>query len=460
MSQSIREPVIGMRDRFGIETRRRDFVIGVLADMARLHGYERLAVPVLERITSFDERVVGQSPWPEWNPAGVFGVELVDYADRYRTRLGAEAAVLIPEGTVPVARWLAGRLSSDDPAALPVKVFYDLPCYRNEPIDTLTQVKLREFSQFGIEVMGASTIAADVEVLIFIHEALITLGIAAPQIRIRIGDVAVFNALAEASGLLAAQVIAVKEHLDALAECRAGRFPDRAPGLRDGLAGVLEGGGVPSVQQRAWRALAEHDSGAVDDEIWMALRAAVGPETGDRLQALSATAEALTAGGITGVRLDLGVVRSHEYYTDMTFEVDVHSSDCAHVEIAGGGRYDRLVGHFLAEGGPVVVPSTGFAFGVERVIDALAGLGIFDKPVLRSSIATFGDASADMLMIPRSARASGADPDGAVRSYLAAHERALPLREAGTRVDVWVGDSEEDAAAYGRARGIGEMVEC
>lgn len=459
MSQSVREPITGMRDSFGVQTRRRDFLGGQLADMARLRGYERLAVPLLERASSFDERVVGQSPWPEWNPAGVFGVQLVDYADHYETKVGIEDAVLVPEGTVPVARWLARRLSGGTPMALPVKVFYDLACYRNEPIDVLSETKLREFSQFGLEIMGAPTLGADAEALIFIHEALTGLGVEAGQIRIRVGNVGVFTALAEASSLPARSVIALKEHLDALAECRAGKQPDRAPSLHDGLAKLLRDQEVPAAQRRAWQALAEHDTGLIDGEIAARLRAAIGSVADDRLEALTAVAEVLATGGITGVVIDLGVVRSHEYYTDMAFEVDVQPKNGdAHVEIAGGGRYDRLIGHFLPEGGPTAVPSTGFAFGVERVVEVLAEIGAFDQAVTRTSTAFLAKASADTLVMPGGRM--GTDAEAEARSYLAAHDRATELRRSGTRADVWVGGPGDDPAAYASARGIEETIAC
>lgn len=180
----------------------------------------------------------------------------------------------------------------------------------------------------------------------------------------------------------------------------------------------------------------------------------------DRLEALTAVAEALAVGGITGVVIDLGVVRSHEYYTDMSFEVDVRPENGrAHVEIAGGGRYDRLIGHFLPGGGPAIVPSTGFAFGVERVADALAELGTFDRAVIRKSTAFLTEASAEALVIPGRTR-TVTDPGTEVRSYLAAHGRAAQLRGAGKRADIWVGGSGEDPAAYAAARGIGETIEC
>lgn len=460
MTPSIREPITGTRDSFGAETRRRDFLGGRLAEMARLRGYERLAVPLLERASSFDEQVVGHSPWPEWNPAGVFGVQLTNYADAYQACLGTEEAVLVPEGTVPVARWLARRLSSGTPMALPVKIFYDMACYRNEPIDLLTDVKLREFSQFGVEIMGAPTVAADTEVLTFIHDALADLGVAADQIRIRVGNVAVFAALAEASGLPADSVIQAKEHLDALAECRAGKQPERAPGLHDSLSRLLDDLAVPKALQEAWRALAEHDTGVIDKKTSMALHSVVGAAIDDRLNALTAVSEALAADGITGVRIDLAVVRSHEYYTDIAFEVDVRpKSRAPHVEIAGGGRYDRLIGHFLPEGGPAAIPSTGFAFGVERIVDALTELGTFDRPITRSCTTVFTEASADVLVVPTAAT-DDSSPDLAVRAFQKAHGKAAELRRSAIRADVWVGRPGDDPAAYASARGIERTLRC
>ncbi|WP_424217795.1 ATP phosphoribosyltransferase regulatory subunit (plasmid) [Streptomyces sp. BI20] len=446
------QPVAGTRDRHGAELRRRDYVSDTLRHLAYSRGFEPLAVPILEAADSFSETVVGRSPWPEWNPAGVFEVVVEDYTAGYRHRCGTRAAVLVPEGTVSVARWIAGRLAEHGPAALPAKICYDLPCHRNEPVDALSTAggKLREFSQFGIEVIGAHTPAADAEVIVFVRDALAALGIGEDAIRIRINDVAGFRRLAAASALDHDQAVTVKEHLDALAECRAGKNPARAPDLHKTLSAALDEYEVPARLRPAWQLLASHDTGRVDHRV----RRILGADHAPTLDGLEDLRTRLTEAGVH-VRVDLGVVRSHEYYTGVSFEVDVVHDTVVHAEIAGGGRYDKLIGHFTTPDivpGPATVPATGFAFGVERLTLFLERTGLFDRPTTATRQYRFSPAPADVLAVPRH------DP-GTVDAFLRAHRGAdRRLR----RVDVWLDrdNDPETVGAYAAARGITEVTWC
>ena len=59
-------------------------------------------------------------------------------------------------------------------------------------------------------------------------------------------------------------------------------------------------------------------------------------------------------------------------YGCLSFEFDVVCNSHKFIEIAGGGRYDRLAGKFLGKGKTNnKVPCTGFAFGFERLVDML-----------------------------------------------------------------------------------------
>jgi histidyl-tRNA synthetase len=440
------QPLPGTRDRYGAELRRRDYIAATLRHTAYARGFEPLAVPLLERTASFSEDVVGRSPWPEWNPLGVFTVPVTDYTTGYDDQAGTTQALLIPEGTVSVARWTAARLATLGDAALPVRVCYDLPCHRNEPVDVLTGTKLREFSQFGVEIIGPANAAADAEVVLFVHDALTALGVPAGAIRVRLNDVAIFRKSAADSGLAHEAAIAVKELLDALAECRAGKQPERRDNLAAALAGILDGHQLTSEQRRRWELMARHDTGWTDP----ATRRILGPAYTAHLDQLQQLRDQLAAAGLT-VAVDLGVVRSHEYYTGVSFEVDVVDGGTVHTEIAGGGRYDKLIAHFTDQAGPASVPATGFAFGMERLAALLAGLGAFDVPAQRQVEYRFDHAAADQLLIPT-------QDAGTVAGYLRARAAATP----GKRTDIWVGEaaSEEQVAAYASARGIGEVIWC
>ena len=69
---------------------------------------------------------------------------------------------------------------------------------------------------------------------------------------------------------------------------------------------------------------------------------------------------------------DLSLVRGLEYYTGPVFETTVREPKIG--SLAGGGRYDKLIGLYSGKD----VPATGVSVGVERLIDAGLELGIFD----------------------------------------------------------------------------------
>ncbi len=68
---------------------------------------------------------------------------------------------------------------------------------------------------------------------------------------------------------------------------------------------------------------------------------------------------------------DLSLVRGLEYYTGPVFETVVKKPRIG--SLAGGGRYDKLIGLYSGKD----VPSTGVSIGIERLIDAGLELGIF-----------------------------------------------------------------------------------
>jgi histidyl-tRNA synthetase len=82
--------------------------------------------------------------------------------------------------------------------------------------------------------------------------------------------------------------------------------------------------------------------------------------------------------GIDRIRIDPSVVRGLEYYTGPVFEAELlfqipneKGQPVVFGSVGGGGRYDGLVGRFMAE----EVPATGFSIGVSRLQAALTALG-------------------------------------------------------------------------------------
>lgn len=72
---------------------------------------------------------------------------------------------------------------------------------------------------------------------------------------------------------------------------------------------------------------------------------------------------------------DISLVRGQGYYTGTVFEVESIDFKGA---VAGGGRYDHLIGKFLNED----IPAVGFSIGFERIFGILMNNGVMipEKP--------------------------------------------------------------------------------
>jgi ATP phosphoribosyltransferase regulatory subunit len=103
-----------------------------------------------------------------------------------------------------------------------------------------------------------------------------------------------------------------------------------------------------------------------NDVLDRAARLAIPEESRGALAALREVFVRLKAYGLAvRIEVDLGLIRDFDYYSGTVFEA--HSGR-AGLPLLGGGRYDGLLARF---GRPA--PATGFAIGIERVLEAGAG---------------------------------------------------------------------------------------
>lgn len=387
------QTIAGFTDRHAGELRRRRFLAASFARVAESFGFEPLEVPIVENADAYDERVVGLSPWPEWNPKGVFELAIPRYLDSYDSDEGHDRAVLIPEGTLSVTRWLASQLKgSPDPAGsseLPRKIYYEVACYRNELLNTLGAHKGRQFTQFGIEVLGSGDLLSELETISIAAEGLRSIGVRDTAIGFRISSNGLYSGLASASGLDHRASIVLKELLDTIAECKAGKRPERLDPTICELLQLLDANDVPAAMAEVWQYIVDRPFGPVSARDLELLGAYT-----EHLQRIDQIAKAVADLGVR-VDVDFCVVRSHEYYTGVTFEIDLVSEDGSRaVEVGGGGRYDRLMGNFLEDAPGAIVPCAGYAFGLERLSHALEMAGQFD---IEQSGAHLGDEAAPAL---------------------------------------------------------------
>ncbi|KAF9586764.1 hypothetical protein BGW38_000015 [Lunasporangiospora selenospora] len=121
-----------MKDRFGAENRRFQYITETGTRLATLYGLEQVTAPILEYSQVF-ERTLGDD-------SDVVGKELYSFEDK-----GGSKLTMRPEGTAGITRALISQKMYAD---LPQKYFYYGPMFRHERPQ---KGRLRQFEQFGIE---------------------------------------------------------------------------------------------------------------------------------------------------------------------------------------------------------------------------------------------------------------------------------------------------------------------
>ena len=353
-------------------------------------GYARVYTPTFE---FFDAIAQGDGP------------VLADSLYRFVDRDGAILA-LRPDMTIPIARMVATRYEPDD---MPLRLYYIGNVFRYaEP----QAGRYREFTQVGVELIGAAGPRADAEVVAIAAGVLERLGLA--SFRLDLGHVGYFRGLMEAvdDGRVSAEL------KDALLRRDYVRYE-----------AVVKSSGLDALRQRALLALPwlRGDDTALEEA--RALAAAF-PQALKALENLSAIYRLVKMYGLEGrVGIDLGITKDIDYYSGLLIEG--YTPELGFT-LASGGRYDTLVGRFGQE-----FAATGFAFGVERAMLAL------DRQGLREP----GPPAAGILLIGEHGEEAGL------------LRLAATLRARGSRVEVDVqGLSRDEALAYARRRGIAQVV--
>lgn len=263
--------------------------------------------------------------------------EIYRFPDRDGRMLALRA-----DPTIPIARLISTKLY-DHP--LPMRFFYIANVFRHE--EPKASVR-REFTQAGVELVGAGTPQADAEVIALTVQALRALGL--KDFRVRLGAMDILNALLDPLGLNVTQLELIKSALE--------RKNERA------LQDMLRDAPMAWETRRALNAL---PSLAGNAEILERAQqeCAINERSNRAIERLTRVWNYLDTLGVTdALTLDLGMVRGMAYYTGIVFEGFVRGIGFS---ILSGGRYDNLLAHF---GNPL--PACGFAVGVERVLAALA----------------------------------------------------------------------------------------
>ena len=361
----------GMRDLLPAEQSLRDYIQGRILETYRAAGFERISTPMLEDMENLDKSDGGDN------------LNLIFKVMKRGEKLAAALASGDPKElsdmglrydlTLPLSRYYAAN-RNDLPT--PFKVIQTDRVFRAERPQ---KGRLREFVQCDIDILGDASPNAEVELIDVTTRALLNIGFTG--FTVNINDRRILRGMLESMGF-------APETLDSV--CITFDKMDKigAEGVRAELTEKqLPAGAIAALSD--FIAAGEVTLDAV------AARCA-DPAIADDLKYVLSTANALAAGRYA-VAYCPSLVRGQGYYTGMVFEVTCPQFAGA---VAGGGRYDNMVGKFIGQ----QVPAVGFSIGFERVCGILLEQG-YQIPGAKEKLALLYQKGDDFAAVLRQAEA-------------------------------------------------------
>jgi histidyl-tRNA synthetase len=332
-----------MRDILPPEAELRDWAAGTILAVYRRHGFRRIETPALESLPLLTGGGGGE------NEKLIFKVlkrgEKLDLAT-VATEADLADLGLRFDLTVPLARYYAHNHAK---LPDPLKAVQIGPVWRAERPQ---RGRYRQFTQCDIDILGVASEIAEIELILATTEALGALGL--EGLTVRINDRRLLAAVATWCGFEPARhagVFITLDKWDKLPPTEIRHELEEAGHPAPAVARMLELYGQPDAERELEAIRRRLDDADVDDTV---------ARLGRILDTVAAA-----AGDRFRVDFDPTLVRGMGYYTGPIFEI--RSSSFAAGSIAGGGRYDGMIGGLLGRD----VPATGFSIGFERVVDII-----------------------------------------------------------------------------------------
>jgi ATP phosphoribosyltransferase regulatory subunit len=355
----------GVQDRFLVEAMRRRQAEAIIRDCFARWGYQEVIPPTFEY---YENLAVGASP------------DLQQAMYRFFDPRGRTLA-LRADFTPQVARIVATKLL-DQP--MPLRCFYIGSLFRYEEPQA---GRKREFTQAGVELIGADTSAADAEVVALAVATMEALGL--QDFQVNLGQMAFFRTLTR--GLGASALTSIREAIDHKNTARLG----------DALAEADVTAERGNLLRRLPNLIGRRE--VLDEARALSFGLPQEPEAVGAIDRLAETFRLLEAYGVADrVILDLGEVRGMDYYTGITFRGVAPGLGWP---VLSGGRYDDLIAQF---GQPLA--AVGFGLGIERALLVQARQGLL-PPATGPHVLVSGDSQPACLGLIGRLRRQGCQVD-------------------------------------------------
>ena len=364
----IQTPVKGMQDFLPEDMALRQHVLGVIRETYGRYGFLQIGTPALEHLENLTGKNGGE------NEKLIFkvekrGRELEKGLQRVRQSEDIhpdEAGSMLSDSalrydlTVPLCRYYSNHKNE---LPTPFKALQIGDVFR---ADRPQKGRFRQFTQCDIDIIGDPSVMAEIELIAATSDALrrIFEEVGVSGFTVHIGDRRILRAMAKSAGFSEDQfedVFIILDKMDKIG-------PD---GVREEL---IRCGYSPETVEKYvgfFRIFREDEKQGPASFIEKTCADTVDPAAPGDLEKILSTVRGMISSDIT-LMFDPTLVRGMSYYTGTIFEISI---DHYSFSIAGGGRYDRMVGRFCGQD----APACGFSIGFERIVTILKDLGWKEK---------------------------------------------------------------------------------
>ncbi len=359
----IKTPVKGMNDFLPSDMRLREYVLSVIKETYADFGFAQIETPIQEHIENLQSNQGGE------NEKLIF--KILKRGEKLNIETAKTDLDLVDSGlrydlTLPLARYYA---NNSENLFTPFKALQIGNVFR---ADRPQKGRFRQFTQCDIDILGDDSMLAETELVSATSTLLLKLGF--ENFKVRINDRRILRAMALSCNVPEEKLSSVYISLDKLDKIGA-----------DGVKEDLLRGGIDSDTADKYLELFLDRDGKTCSENCASLGEFIDSAIPEGIDALMKNVSA-SLGSKVQLVFDPTLVRGMGYYTGTIFEIEMAELNSS---VAGGGRYDEMIGKFGAN----PTPACGFSIGFERIITILKDKG-FKVPDSKTSVAFLVDKKA------------------------------------------------------------------
>lgn len=346
-----KKPVKGMKDMLPAEMQVRDYVTGLIKETYKSFGFSPIETPCVEHIENLCSKQGGD------NEKLIF--KIMKRGDKLDIKNAESESEVTDSGlrydlTVPLSRFYANH-ANELPS--PFKALQIGSVWR---ADQPQHGRFRQFVQCDIDILGEAGCLAEIELILATTTLLGKLNFS--NFKVRLNERRILKAMALYSGFAEEQFDQVFIILDKMDKIGW-----------DGVKAELTEAGFDTEKVERYIHIfaelqkSEDGLGYLEEKLSGILEDGVI----ENLRTIRESVESVKACQFELV-FDPTLVRGMSYYTGTIFEIEMEEFSSS---VAGGGRYDRMIGKFTGKD----VPACGFSIGFERIITILMEQG-FEIP--------------------------------------------------------------------------------